>query len=140
MRDQLEYIPAHRLLQLFRTKQLSPIDILNAQIKRIVDAGPRINAITDGHFDEALKAASTSEARYHRGDARPLEGISVAVKEEYARRGWAVTAGSRLFKDEISDDNHPVIEKLLSAGAILHVQTTVPEFFCLESPGVTCGA
>ena len=87
------------------------------------------------------KAWSTSEARYHRGDARPLEGISVAVKDEYARRGWAMTAGSRLFKDGISDDNHPVIEKLLSARAILHIQTTVPEFFfALESPGVTCGA
>jgi hypothetical protein len=29
------------------------------------------------------------------------------VKEEHARRGWKITAGSVLFKDEVSHENHP---------------------------------
>jgi Asp-tRNA(Asn)/Glu-tRNA(Gln) amidotransferase A subunit family amidase len=67
--------------------------------------------------------------RYRRGEARALDGITVAVKDEYDRRGWPVTSGSLLFKDNMSEDNHPVIDKLLQAGAILHVQTTAPELF-----------
>jgi Asp-tRNA(Asn)/Glu-tRNA(Gln) amidotransferase A subunit family amidase len=134
MLDALEYMPAHRQLELFRRKRLSPVEVLNAQIGRNEEIGHRINAVTAKHFEEALKAAAESEARYQRGDVRPLEGISIAVKEEYGRRGWAMTAGSVLFKDEVSHKNHPVVDKLLAAGAILHVQTTVPELFLV---GVT---
>ena len=99
MQNRLEYMPAHRQLELFRAKQLSPLDVLKAQLVRFQDVGPSINAFTCDHFEEALEAARESEARYKRGDARPLEGISIAVKEEYGRRGWKMTAGSMLFME-----------------------------------------
>lgn len=126
-----EYMPAHRLLELFRQKKLSPVEVLKAQIARIDQAGDRINAVTHRHCDEALKAAKDSEIRYQRGDPRPLEGITVAIKDEYDHKDWIVTSGSVLCKDKVSDKNHPVVDKLLEAGAILHVQTTAPEFFLL---------
>ena len=53
----LAYMPAHRQLQLFRTKELSPVDVLKAQIARAEAAGDRINAFTYRHFEEGLKAA-----------------------------------------------------------------------------------
>src|SRR3954454_14107999 len=134
MQNRLEYMPAHRQLELFRARQLSPLDVLKAQLVRFQDVGPGINAFTCDHFQEALEAARESEARYKRGDVRPLEGISIAVKEEYGRRGWKMTSGSMLFKEEVSRENHPVIDKLLAAGAVLHAQTTAPELFLL---GVT---
>jgi amidase len=134
MQNRLEYMQAHRQLELFRTRELSPLDVLKAQIVRFEQVGQIVNAFTHAHFEEALIAARESEARYQRGDARPLEGISIAVKEEYGRRGWKMTAGSTLFKEEISRENHPVIDKLLAAGAVLHAQTTAPEFFLI---GVT---
>jgi amidase len=124
-----EYMPAHLLLEAFRTKDLSPLDVLKAQIARIEDGGKRINAFTHSHFDSALDAAKESEARYRRGEARSLEGITVAIKDEYGKEGWIVTSGSRLLETNVSDKNHPVVDKLLEAGAILHVQTTAPEFF-----------
>jgi Asp-tRNA(Asn)/Glu-tRNA(Gln) amidotransferase A subunit family amidase len=39
-----------------------------------------------------------------------------------------------LFREEVSHENHPVIDKLLAAGAVLHAQTTAPELFSI---GVT---
>jgi amidase len=130
----LAYMSAHRQLELFRTKELSPVDVLKAQIARAEAAGDRINAFTHRHFEEGLKAAKESECHYDRGDPRPLEGISVAVKDEFDRRGWIVTQGSVLLSDDVSDENDPIVDKLLAAGAILHVQTTAPEFFLI---GVT---
>jgi amidase len=127
--DRPEYLPAWRLIELYRSRTLSPVDVLQAQIGRIDRGGGAINAFTHYHFDEAMKAAKDSEARYRRGDPRTLEGICVAVKDEFDRKGWVVTSGSRLFKDNESEQNHPVVDKLLEAGAILHVQTTAPEFF-----------
>jgi amidase len=131
--ESLALLPAHRQLELFRKKHLSPVEVLDAQISRI-EAGSAINAVTCRHYEEALSAARESEARYCGGAPRALEGVTVAVKEEYERAGWKATSGSKLFKDRIAKQTHPVIDKLLEAGAILHIQTTAPEFFLL---GVT---
>jgi amidase len=130
----LAYLPARKQIALFREGRCSPVDVLQAQIGRIEAGSVSINAVTCRHFEEALSAARTSEARYRRGEARALEGITVAVKEEYENRGWTATAGSALFKERTAEANHPVIDKLRAAGAILHIQTTVPEFYLL---GVT---
>jgi len=125
----LSLMPAHEQLKLFAAKKLSPVEILKAQIDCIEATNDTINAVTVRHFDTALEAARASEKRYHQGDPKSLDGITVAVKDEYGRRGWTVTAGSTLFKGAVRDENHPVIDKLLEAGAVLHVQTTVPEFY-----------
>ncbi|MEA2879201.1 MAG: amidase [Hyphomicrobiales bacterium] len=128
------WLSAQHQLNLFRSGSLSPVDVLTAQIARIERHGAALNALTYDHFDEALKAARESERRYRNGTARALEGITVAIKDEYAKAGWVVTAGSKLFEDDAKDNNHPVIDKLLQAGAVLHAQTTVPELYLL---GVT---
>jgi amidase len=80
-------------------------------------------------FDEAFSAARVSEARYRDGKPRPLEGITVAVKEEYENSGWAATVGSLVYENRIADQTHPVLDKLREAGAVLHIQTTAPELF-----------
>ena len=129
--DELCLLPANQQLSLFKTKRLSPVEVLEAQIKRIERYEPVINACTFRHFDEALAAAKLSEARYHSGVARPLEGVTVAVKDEYDKTGWTVTAGSKVRECHTSDENHPVVDKLIEAGAVLHVQTTAPEFYLL---------
>jgi amidase len=127
-------MPAHEQLRLFRSGELSPVDVLEAQIARVERTNREYNAITFQHFDEARAAAKQAEARYRRGDSRPLEGITVAIKDEYDRTGWVVTEGSVLNKNNVRHDNHPVIDKLLEAGAVLHIQTTAPELYLI---GVT---
>jgi Asp-tRNA(Asn)/Glu-tRNA(Gln) amidotransferase A subunit family amidase len=127
----LPFLAVHRQLSLFRDGILSPVDVLKAQIEQIEIANTALNAITFLHFGEALNAARESEARYRRGDPRPLEGITVAVKDEYSKKGWKVTQGSKIFAHEVKRENHPVIDKLLAAGAVLHIQTTAPELYLL---------
>jgi hypothetical protein len=55
------YLPAHRQRELFRRKELSPADVLTAQMERVATIGPSVNAITFSHFDEAIAAAKESE-------------------------------------------------------------------------------
>jgi amidase len=129
--DDLALLPAHAQRALYAQGVLSPVDILRAQIARFETENPSINAVTFSHFDTAMEAAKTSEARYRSGKARELEGITVAIKDEFARTGWTVTSGSKVLVKETAEENHPVIGKLLDAGAILHLQTTAPEFFLI---------
>ena len=93
----LTYLPATEALALFRARQLSPIEVLDAQIARIEARNPAVNAITFAHLDEARAAARESERRYLRGEARVLEGITVGVKDDQSIAGMITTYGSVLF-------------------------------------------
>ena len=123
----LSYLPAAEAQALFLTRQLSLLEVLDAQIAQIETHNPSVNAITFTHFDEARAAAREAERRYRQGDARPLEGITVGVKDDQLMRGKITTYGSVLFQDYRATENSPMIDKLTQAGAIFPIQTTVPE-------------
>ncbi len=128
--EALCYASVDDLTAMFRARKASPVDLLKAQIKRIEALNSKINCITYEHFDQALKEAQQSEDRYRRGDARPLEGITVAIKDEFNRPGWRTTQGSLIFKDSPpATENAAVIDLLEAAGAVMPFQTTVPEFY-----------
>jgi amidase len=124
----LAYLSAVQARELFTSKQLSPLEVLDAQIAQIEARNPEVNAITYLHLDEARAAARTAERRYAQGDPRPLEGITVGVKDDQLVKGWITTYGSLLFQDYQASENSPMIDKLSAAGAIFSIQTTVPEF------------
>lgn len=130
--DPLCYASVDALKAMFQTGKASPVDLLKAQIKRIEALNPKVNCIIYTHFDQALEEAKQSEDRYRSGNARPLEGITVALKDEigFLRPGWRTTQGSLLFKDsQPVTESGAVIDMLEAAGAIMPFQTTVPEFY-----------
>ncbi|WP_316198702.1 amidase [Bradyrhizobium sp. SZCCHNS2002] len=128
--DPLSYASVDDLIAMFRARKASPADLLKAQIKRIEALNSKVNCITYEHFDQALKEAKQSEDRYRRGTARPLEGITVAIKDEFSRPGWRITQGSLLLKDSPpATESSAITDALEAAGAVMPFQTTVPEFY-----------
>ena len=123
----LIYLSATEARTLFAAKQLSPVEVLEAQIAQIEVRNAEVNCITYTHFDEARVAARESERRYARGEARALEGITVGVKDDQQIVGEITTYGSVLFKDYRATENSPLVDKLAEAGAVVSIQTTVPE-------------
>ena len=126
------YISAGEAMELFRSRALSPVELLQALIKRAEAVEPRINAFAFTDYDEALKKARKAEARFAKTDGRirALEGIPIAVKDEMDIKGKPMTNGSLYLADNISSQTHFSVERLLRAGAIVHARTTTPEFSC----------
>lgn len=145
--DDIAYLSAEEQIRRFKAGSLSPVDVLEAQIARIRKYnGPlnsagtelldyktfngKVNAITYEHFAEARKTAQEAEKRYRAGAARSLEGITVAVKDENDVEGWRVTMGSLMLQDApLCNENAALIDMLQAEGAVLHIQTTVPELY-----------
>jgi len=124
------YAAVEELIAGFKVARFSPVDLLQAQIKRIEEYNPLVNAITYKHFDQAMGEAKASEERYQKGTERPLEGITVGIKDENDRKGWRVTQGSLVYKDgPLATENSAIVDALEAAGAVMHIQTTVPEFY-----------
>lgn len=123
----LIYLPATEQLAAFARGSLSPLEVLDAQIARAAEVEPQINAFSFEHFDEARAMARESEQRWRSGRARPLEGITCAIKDEASVQGWNTTNGSRLNLGTIDDHDHPLVARVRAAGAVLHAQTATPE-------------
>ena len=127
----LAYLPATEALRRFRAGDVSPVDVLEAQIARAERAEPVVNAFSATCFEEALAAARAAAQRYAAGRARPLEGLTVAVKETMDVAGQVTTHGSLVHRDDPpATRSHPLVERLQRAGAIVHARTTSPEFAC----------
>ncbi|MFF5209295.1 amidase [Streptosporangium sp. NPDC000396] len=128
----LAYLPATEALRRFRDRTLSPVELMTEVIKRTEAVEPHVNAFTERMFDEALAAARQAEDRYAgKGEPpRPLEGLAVAAKEEQPIAGRTHSEGSLPYADTISSVTHPIIDRILAAGGIIHARTTTPEFSC----------
>jgi aspartyl-tRNA(Asn)/glutamyl-tRNA(Gln) amidotransferase subunit A len=128
----LHYVSATDALRLFRSKELSPVELMKGVIERAEKVEPKINAFADTHYESALQTARAAEARYAgKGESpRALEGLPVAVKEEAAIAGQKNTLGSLALKNVIADHTSVFVQRILDAGGIVHARTTTPEFAC----------
>lgn len=128
--EQLAYMPATTLIELYKDGIVSPVDVVVAQKAQWEKTNGTINATTFVHYDDAMKLAKESEERYKNGTYRELEGITVGVKDEHYDEGWVVTFGSSVHKNDPPMENaDPIVTKLKAAGAIPMIQTTVPELY-----------
>ena len=128
---ELCYMPATEVLAKFKAKKLSPVELLNAQLKRIEEVGSAVNALANPNYDEAQHMAQTAEAAYAKGSAsQPLQGIPVALKDDTPWKDHVTTIGSLILKDNVDSASSPTTERILEAGAVIHVRTTTPEFCC----------
>lgn len=131
MDDDLHYVGAGEALRRFRSKELSPVELMQAVIARAEAVEPTINAFTLTFFEEALEEAGKAADRYASGeDVRPLEGLPVAMKDEVPIAGQRWSQGSLIYQDLVADHTAPIAERVLAAGGIVHARTTTPEFSC----------
>lgn len=124
------YLTATEAIAQFKARKLSPVELLQAQISRSEAINPKVNAITYDFFDRALDQARKAEQRYMKTDGRlrTLEGVPVAIKDFHPVKGEITTFGSKIFENFRPDYTAPTVERLLRAGAIMHMRTTSPEF------------
>ena len=96
MADDIAFLPATRLLELYRAKELSPVSVMADTLARLERYESALNAFVLYDPDSALAASRESEARWHRGEPRGLlDGIPVALKDTLLTRGWPRLVGSR---------------------------------------------
>jgi len=127
--NELLVLPLTELSARLRQKQASPVELIEAVLARIEATNGDLNAFVALHPRETLLAAAReAEARIARGEARPLEGIPLGVKDLEDAAGLPNTQGTRLFAGRISARNTTQVQRLVDAGAIVVGKTNAPEF------------
>ena len=128
--DDLCWLSAAELATLVRRKKVSPVEILGAVLDRIEKVNPRLNAYVLVVADQARKDARAAErALGKKGVAlEPLHGVPFSVKDLVVTRNVTTTFGSPLFKDNVPDEDAPIVERLKRAGAVMLGKTNTPTF------------
>src|SRR5258707_7076204 len=103
-----------------KAKEFSAEELARAFSQRLMQLGPRFNALALPLPQEALRAAKEEDKDLKRERYRgPLQGIPYGVKDLLAFAGQPTTWGAKPYAGQAFDFNATVIEKLSGVGAVL---------------------
>jgi aspartyl-tRNA(Asn)/glutamyl-tRNA(Gln) amidotransferase subunit A len=118
-----------RISSLIRTRKLSPVELLDACLRRIELFGPALNAFITVTAESARLQAKRAEKEIAGGKYRgPLHGIPLSLKDLFWTRGIRTTAGSRILRKFVPEENAIVVDRLEEAGAVIVGKTNLHEF------------
>ncbi|MGW6278760.1 amidase [Kribbella sp. NPDC055071] len=126
-------LTATELLEQYRERSISPVEVIEEVLARVEEFEPRICATYALDPEGARAAALESEGRWRDGVAGPLDGVPATVKENIATRGTPVPQGTAATELIPAADDAPAAARLRAAGAVIFSKTTMPEYGMLSS-------
>jgi aspartyl-tRNA(Asn)/glutamyl-tRNA(Gln) amidotransferase subunit A len=116
------------LADLVRRGEMSAEEICRQTLARVAERDESIHAFLHVDGERALARAKEVDTLRARGEAGPLCGVPVALKDNLCTRGVATTAGSRILKNYRPPYTATVVERLERAGAVVVGKTNCDEF------------
>ena len=110
-----------------RQKKCSAVELAQAHI-RAIEKARALNAFIIETPEKALAMARQSDARIARGEAGPLEGIPLGVKDLYCTEGVQTTAGSHILEGFVPPYESTVTANLWRDGAVMLGKLNLDEF------------
>lgn len=125
----LEQLNVGELLDGYRSRTFSPVEVVDALAGRITRDDPMIGAFVTTCLDAAREEARVWEAAYAKAAATPpLAGVPFAAKDIFDTAAVKTSYGSRIFSRHVPVEDAAVIAALREAGAILLGKTQMHEF------------
>ena len=112
-----------------KTKQISPVEVVEAALARADRLQPILNSFITILHEQAMTQAKEREQELMRGEYRgPLHGIPIGIKDNIATAGIRTTVGSKVLADHIPDQDAHVVSLCNQAGAITLGKENLEEF------------
>jgi len=112
-----------------RRRDCSAVEVTRSALARIQDSDGELGAFTVTLADSALATAEAVDAAVARGgDAGPLAGVPVSIKDTLWLRGAPATNGSLALRDFVRDRDCAPVARIRAAGAPIVGKTDNPEF------------
>jgi amidase len=127
MLSDLPDLSASELHRLIARRELSPVELVEACLRRVERLNGVLNAVVT-LSDRALDDARELEREVARGLVRPLCGLPVGIKDVTPVAGLRTTYGCPLYADHVPQEDALVVRRLREAGAVILGKTNCPEF------------
>lgn len=132
--QRLATMPAAEMTEAFRARELSPVEVHDA-VQAVIEARePVLNVFWVRDPDQSRKAATASEARWAAGEPLgPIDGVPVTLKENVARKGVPMPAGSAGVDPVVPARDAPITSRVLESGGVVLGSTVMPDWGMLSS-------
>src|ERR1700737_2344942 len=120
-----------------RQKEFSAAELVAAHLCAMEEART-LNAYVLETPEQARAMARQADARLASGDARPLEGLALGIKDMFATRDVRTTAGSRILQDFVPTYESTVSANLWRDGAVMLGKLNNDEFAMGSSNETSC--
>ena len=125
----LTQLSGAELSRLIRSKELSPVELVQSYLARIGSFDSVLNGYITICDEYALKQAKRLENEIAKGKrAGPLYGLTLAVKDQFDTAGIRTTAGSSILANYIPTKDATLISRAKAAGTILIGKLNMTEF------------
>jgi aspartyl-tRNA(Asn)/glutamyl-tRNA(Gln) amidotransferase subunit A len=112
-----------------RSGSLTATNLLEAVIERAAMTEAELHCYLNIDHDGARAAATAADVRLASGQARgPLDGIPVAVKDNFCTRGLPTTCSSQILAGYRPPYDATAVARLHQAGAVIVGKTNLDEF------------
>jgi amidase len=119
--------PAAAIARQVAAREASAAEVLERALERMERHNETLNAVVTPN-PRALDEALAVDARVAAGEALPLAGVPVGIKDVTPVAGVRTTYGSPLYKTHIPKEDALVVRRLRAAGAVILGKTNTPEF------------
>ena len=106
----------------------SSVELTQAYLNRIDQIDGKVHAFLHVMRDVALGQAEAADARIASGDAQPLTGVPVALKDILVTTDAPTTAASKILDGYVSPYDATVVARLREQGAVFVGKTNTDEF------------
>ena len=128
MTDDLTLLTIKDASRLLRLGSISAADLVTAHVQRIERLDPKVKAYLRFTPELWEKQADEADRKIRQGEAPPLCGIPLAVKDVLCVRGVETTAGSQILKGFKPPYTATAVARLFEAGAVMLGVTNCDEF------------
>lgn len=115
------------LSKLLQLRAVSPVEVVEAHLRRISEINPGLNAVVT-LAEDSIEHAKWAEDVITRGESKgPLQGLPLTVKDTIETAGLRTTSGSLMRANFVPQADAPAVARLKEAGAIIIGKTNAAE-------------
>jgi len=114
------------LLEALRTGRTSCRRHVEERLRRIEEGG--LGTFVHLRSEAVLAEAEESDRRFDEGCPRPLEGLTVGLKDLFAQRGEPLECASAALRGFVAPYEATVVSRLIGAGALILGRNNMDEF------------
>lgn len=119
---------AAKLAQLLASREVSAREVAQAHLDRIEALDSQFGAFLTLDPERTLAEADEAQRLLESGQAGPLAGVPVAVKDNISTAGLRTTCASKILEDYVPPYDATTVQKLRVAGCVNLGKTNLDEF------------
>ena len=128
MTEDLHHLTIHQARERLDRRDVSSVELTRALLERIEQVEPAVRAYVTVIEETALSQAREADERIAAGNAGPLTGIPLQLKDNIATRGVPTTCSSRMLEHFVPPYDATVTERLRAQHAVILGKGNMDEF------------